>query len=105
MVEDKYCPLNLEGMCFEMVAHGFSEEQEREKGRMKPCNMGKHNGYDITHFHYCITYKSFQNACQTPGIISPRCYEAIQDAKYHGIIDGKIIDLKSKELLVTISQD
>ncbi len=99
MAQDEDCPFNLEGMCFEMVAHGFSEKQLRESRRMGLCDMGKdYNGRPVILYHFCPGYQSFQTACQTPGIISPRCYEAIRNAKYCGEIDGKIVDLKSREL-------
>ncbi len=99
MAQDKNCPFNLEGMCFEMIAHGFHEKQLREEGRMKPCDMLKdNNGFPVTSYRYCSGYQSFQTACQTPGIISPRCYEAIRDAKYYDKVDGRIVDLKSREL-------
>ena len=100
MAQDKYCPLNIEGICFELVAHGFHEKQVREWGIMKVCDMGKHNGYEITNFNFCKTYDAFQNVGRVPGITSQKCYDAIQDAKYHGKIDGRIIDLKSRDLLI-----
>ncbi len=104
MAQDKACLFNLEGMCFEMVAHGFYEKQLREEGRMKPCDMGNDLGREIISYFYCPGYQSFQTAYQTPGIISPRCYEAIRDAKYWDKIDGKIVDLKSGELSTALPQ-
>ena len=105
MAQDKNCPLNIEGICFELVAHGFSEKQLREEGRMKPCNMGKYNALtEITRHWYCISYKAFESFCEMPGVISQRCYDAIQMAKHYGEIDGEIIDLKSKELSTTSSE-
>lgn len=104
MSEDKNCPLNIEGICFEWVAHGFHEKQMREQGRMILCNTGKYNGFDNPHFAFCTIYKSFQNACETPGIISLKCLEAIKNAKYQRKADGQIVDLKSRELLTTTPQ-
>jgi hypothetical protein len=100
-MEDELCPLNIEGVCFESVAHGFSEKQMREQGKMKLCNMGTDFDQEIIHCHYCPTYQAFQDALQGPGVISPICSDAIYNAKYHDEIDGEIIDLKSKEFLIT----
>jgi hypothetical protein len=100
MAQDKDCPLNIEGICFETVAYGFHEKQLREEGRMKPCDMGRNSYGEITTFCYCSAYGSFQTAWQTPGTIHPRCYKAIRDAKYNKIIDGQVVDLKSHELLI-----
>jgi hypothetical protein len=100
MVQDNDCPLNIGGVCYELVAHGFSEKQLREQGRMNLCEMGKqYNGLPVLRYHYCDGYQSFQTAHRDPGTISPKCCEAIRDAKFHNIADGRIVDLKSLEVL------
>ena len=99
MAQDENCPLNIGGICYEMVAHGFSEKQLRDQGRMKPCEVEELNSVKTGRYLYCVGWGSFQTAHQDPGTISPNCCEAIRNAKYYDTIDGRIVDLKSLELL------
>lgn len=94
MSSDERCPFNVQGLCFEMVSHGFSEAQLREQKRMRICNMGEFNGFEIRDYSSCRAYQSFEHCCSVPGTISQECYDAIRNAK-RGNIDGKIVDLKT----------
>ncbi|GEM_PF-3238456 len=95
MASDERCPFYINGLCYEMVTHGFSEEQLRERGEMKACEMGAFNGHDIMSFSFCATYQSNKYAQSVPGIISSICVEVVYSAKYLGETDGEIVDLKS----------
>ena len=55
MAEDMRCWFNINSVCYEMVAHGFTEEFARESGKMKKCDMGSYNGTEITD-HYLYIY-------------------------------------------------
>ncbi len=103
MARDIFCPLYAWDVCYEMVAHGFSEKQMRELGEMKLCDMGRdNNGGNILHYHYCPTYGAFKTVSQIPGGISHECMKAIHDAQSRQIPDGKIVDLESRSILMAL---
>jgi len=95
MAQDKRCPFNINGLCYEKVAHGFSEKQLRESNEINPCEMGQYNGLEIERYTICSTFRMFETARETPGIINPEMVEAIRQAKYNGIVDGQRIDLQT----------